>query len=136
MAGYSGTPLVKKLGLKPGQRAIFLHAPAGYERTLGQLPDGLRPSARLAGVAEFIQLFATSQSALRTDFEKAREHLASDGALWVSWPKRASGAATDLDENIVRAMGLKIGLVDVKVCAVDDKWSGLKFVYRLKDRPK
>ncbi len=136
MAGYSGTPLVKKLGLKPGQRVVFLKAPEGYAQTLSELPSGLRPGGRLAGEADFIQLFASRQSSLAVDFPKARDHLAPDGALWVSWPKRSSGVATDLDENVVRAMGLNLGLVDVKVCAVDATWSGLKFVYRLQHRPK
>ena len=135
MAGYSGTPLVKKLGLKPGQRAVFLHAPADYQRTLGELPASLQCSSRCSGVADFIQLFASDLANLQEGFEKARGHLAPDGALWISWPKRASGMRSDLDENIVRDAGLKLGLVDVKVCAVDETWSGLKFVFRLKDRP-
>jgi hypothetical protein len=135
MAGYSGTPLVRKLGLKPGQRAVFLHAPADYQRTLGELPDGVQCSNRCSGVADFIQLFAGDRATLQEEFEKARGHLAPDGALWISWPKRASGIRTDLNGDTVRAAGLKLGLVDVKVCAVDETWSGLKFVFRLKDRP-
>jgi hypothetical protein len=135
MAGYSGTPLVKKLGLKAGQRAVFLHAPGDYQRTLGELPASVQCSSRCSGVADFIQLFASDRASLQEEFEKARGHLAPDGALWISWPKRTSGMRADLDENIIRAAGLKLGLVDVKVCAVDETWSGLKFVFRLKDRP-
>jgi len=125
---------LKKLGIKNGQRVAFVDEPENYLHSLGQLPPGAVCVDRLSGTLDLIQLFATTQAQLKRSFTQARKHLASNGALWVSWPKRSSGVNTDLNENIVREIGLALGLVDVKVCAVDDTWSGLKFVYRLKDR--
>jgi len=135
MAGYSGTPLVKKLGIKPGQRIALLGGPPQYRKTLGPLPDQVNCAEQLSDKLDFIQLFVTSQAELKRRFAESKRCLAVTGSLWVSWPKKASGVATDLNENIVREIGLALGLVDVKVCAVDETWSGLKFVYRLKDRP-
>jgi hypothetical protein len=134
MAGYSGTPLAKKLGIKEGHRLAFVGAPKDYRVLLGELPRGITWSDELAGTLDLIQLFAGSRADLEAVFLQAIEHLAMAGALWVSWPKRSSGVATDLDENVVRGIGLSLGVVDVKVCAVDETWSGLKFVRRLKDR--
>ena len=134
MAGYSGTPLAKKLGIKPGQRIVVLSGPSGYRKTLGALPERVNCAERLSDKLDLIQLFVTSQAELKQRFNQAKRCLAVDGALWISWPKKASGVATDLTENVVRENGLALGLVDVKVCAVDETWSGLKFVYRLKDR--
>ncbi len=134
MAGYSETPLVKKLGIKPGTRVALLGAPANYRATLGALPEGVRLSSRLNGKFDLVQLFAKAESGLRQHFAAAAKTIPPQGVIWISWPKRASGLKTDLDENKVRAFGLALGLVDVKVCAVDEIWSGLKFVYRLKDR--
>ncbi len=136
MAGYSGTPLVKKLGIKPASRVIFLGQPAAYTTTLGELPADLRQSDKLDGWFDLIQVFVNSKSELKTRFPRAVRHIPPDGVIWVSWPKRSSRVKTDLDENIVREIGLAAGLVDIKVCAVDDVWSGLKFVYRLKDRQR
>ena len=134
MAGYSGTPLLKKLGIKPGQRITLLGGPPGYRKTLGALPDKVNCAEQLAEKLDFIQLFATTQADLKRRFKDAKTCLATHGSLWISWPKRTSGVATDLNENLIREIGLGLGLVDVKVCAVDETWSGLKFVYRLKDR--
>jgi|SRR5579884_3663704 len=134
MAGYSGTPLLKKLGVKEGQRVAFINEPKSYAATLGKLPVNTVRVDQLSGTLDLIQIFASSQAELKRDFVRAYKCLAAAGSLWISWPKKASGIKTDLNENAVRELGLALGLVDVKVCAVDDVWSGLKFVYRLKDR--
>ncbi len=134
-AGYSKTPLIKKLGIKPGQRVRFVNAPKHYAKLIGPLPDDVKvagPSAR--GPLDFIHLFTTTESDLGRSFPKLKKLLAKDGTLWVSWPKGGSSIPTDLKEGIVREIGLDAGLVDVKICAVDEDWSGLKFVYRIKDR--
>jgi hypothetical protein len=135
-AGYSGTPLAKKLGLKPDMRLVLLHAPEGYASTLGPLPDGLDLRTRLARSVDLVQLFVTEAAFLAREFAPASRALRPAGALWVSWPKGKGKAKipTDLDEGIVRTIGLDAGLVDVKVCAVDEVWSGLKFVRRVRDR--
>ena len=132
-AGYSGTPLHKKLGIKPGQRAWFMGAPVGYEEELRQAGNFTRVG-RLTKSLDFLHFFTDSRELLRMEMPKLREALNSNGMLWISWPKKSSRASADLDENIVREIGLKAGLVDVKVCAVDEIWSGLKFVIPLKDR--
>lgn len=133
-AGYSGTPLLKKLGIKSGQRIIILGAPDGYAETLGDLPDGLDIAEELSGIFDFIHFFTTERDTFETRFLDLKAVLAKDGMLWISWPKKAAKMATDLDENIIREFGLANGLVDVKVAAIDERWSGLKFVYRVKDR--
>lgn len=132
-AGYSGTPLHKKLGIKSGQRAWFAGAPSGYAREL-QKAGSFEIAKKLGNELDFLHFFTSSRTALSSEMPKLRSALKSDGMLWVSWPKKSSGVASDLDENIVREIGLKAGLVDVKVCAVDETWSGLKFVFRLKNR--
>ncbi|HEX4600341.1 MAG TPA: DUF3052 domain-containing protein [Gemmatimonadales bacterium] len=134
MAGYSGKPLVGKLGLKPGLTIAILHAPPAYERTLGRLPQPVTRRDRLSGPLDFIQYFARERATLERRFRALARALAPAGMLWISWPKRASGVPTDLTEDVIRTIGLAQGLVDVKVAAVDDVWSGLKFVRRLKDR--
>ncbi|MBT8136541.1 MAG: DUF3052 domain-containing protein [Gammaproteobacteria bacterium] len=134
MAGYSGTPLQKKLGLKPGMRAVFIREPDNYRTTLGELPAGLRLLSRPGKEMEFVHLFCASIKDLRARLSGVKRALARDGTLWVSWPKKSSGMQSDLAEGDVRSAGLKLGLVDVKICAVDDTWSALKFVYRVKDR--
>jgi hypothetical protein len=130
--GYSGTPLVEKLGIKPGARLQFVSEPKELAGLLGELPDGSRVASR--GALDFALLFVKAQSDLRKGFARLRDRLQPNGMLWVAWPKKASGVTTDLTEGVVRTFGLESGLVDVKVCAVDDTWSGLKFVRRLKDR--
>ena len=136
MAGYSGTPLVKKLGIRPGHRLALVDAPAGFSDTLGELPEGVEVRADLRGRGAFdvIVFFAESRSHLRQHFAPLAGRLTPAGGLWVAWPKKASGVATDLTEDEVRSVGLEAGLVDNKVCAVDDIWSGLRFVVRVTDR--
>lgn len=136
MAGYSGTPLIKKLGIKPGQRICILNAPQGYDKTLGALPAGMKPASRLGNPhsLDFIHFFTLQSRQLAVKFSELKNALTYAGSLWISWPKKSSGVKSDLDENIVRQIGLDGGLVDVKVAAVDEVWSGLKFVYRLQDR--
>jgi len=134
MAGYSGTPLVQKIGIKPGHRVILRNHPESFLKDLGKLPEDSRTSERLSGAANVIVYFTEKRSALEKDFGGLAAALVPDGMLWIGWPKKASGKATDLNENIVREIGLKRGLVDVKVCAIDETWSGLKFVVRVRDR--
>jgi hypothetical protein len=131
-AGYSGTPLPRKLGVQPGHRVLLVGAPTGF--TLGDLP-GVQVHRR-AGVSAYdvILAFVSDRRALERRFAPLSARLVSNGGLWVAWPKRASGVATDLDENAVRNHGLDLGLVDNKVCAIDETWSGLRFVVRLRDR--
>ncbi len=133
-AGYSGTSLVKKLGIKSGQKVLILNQPDTYAKTLGKLPAGVTLVKRFGKELDFIQFFTKELGELTANFPRLKAALAQDGTLWVSWPKKAAKVQTDLDENIVREVGLRNGLVDVKVTAVDETWSGLKFVYRLKDR--
>ena len=134
MAGYSGKPLVQKLGIKSGTTIAILNAPAGYVRLLGKLPPQVTRKTTTAGTLDFIQFFTTERRDLERRFAALARSLAPAGMLWISWPKQASGVATDLTENVIRGIGLANQLVDVKVAAVDDVWSGLKFVRRLADR--
>jgi hypothetical protein len=135
-AGYSGTPLPKKLGIKEGARVAFPRAPADFGGALGELPDGVQVRARARGPLDVIVAFFTR----RTELERRYAHLAStlepDGGLWIAWPKRSSGVDTDITEDVVREIGLANGMVDNKVCAIDETWSGLRLVYRLRDRPR
>jgi hypothetical protein len=133
MAGYSGTPLVQKLGIKAGMRLYFADPPEDYHRTLGRVPTVVQATT-LKGPLDFIQCFVTSSRALDARFPALEAALAPAGMLWISWPKKASEKVTDLTEDVIRDIGLRNGLVDVKVCAVDEVWSGLKFVRRLADR--
>jgi hypothetical protein len=130
--GYSGTPLVEKLGIKPGARLKVVSEPKGFDALLGALPEGSRFAT--SGALDFAMLFAKDRSDLEKGFSQLRDRLEPNGMLWVGWPKKTSGVATDLTEGVVRTFGLESGLVDVKVCAIDETWSGLKFVRRLKDR--
>ena len=134
MAGYSGKPLVAKLGIRPDTRIAILNAPRGYDRVLGKLPARVTRRARATGLLDFIQFFTKEKRALERRFATLARALAPAGMLWISWPKQASGVTTDLTEDGIRAIGLAHGLVDVKVAAVDEVWSGLKFVRRVKDR--
>jgi len=134
MPGYSGTPLPKKLGIKAGFRVCLVDAPPEVRGELSAelgaceiVSDGKAP-------LDFAMAFTKSKTAVTREFERISRLLAPTGMLWISWPKKSSGVATDLDENIVREIGLAAGLVDVKVCAVTEVWSGLKFVRRVKDR--
>lgn len=135
MADVSATPLSKKLGIKVGMRITLLNAPEKYINLLYPLPEGLIRTDTLPNNTLFVQFFTRSQEILRKEFPKLKKALDKNGMLWISWPKGACGVGlTNLNENIVRSIGLENGLVDVKIAAVDDEWSGLKFVYRLKDR--
>jgi hypothetical protein len=134
VAGYSGKSLVDKLGIKAGTSIAILNAPKGYNRTLGKLPKPVSRSPSVAGLLDFIQFFASEKRALEREFAKLARALTPAGMLWISWPKKTSGVATDLTEDVIRTVGLAHGLVDVKVAAVDGVWSGLKFVRRLRDR--
>jgi len=134
VAGYSGKPLVQKLGIKDGWAIAILNAPRGYDRLLGKLPQEVTRRPTVAGTLDFVQFFTDSKRELERRFPTLERALAPAGMLWISWPKRASGVATDLTEDVIRAIGLAHGLVDVKVAAVDEVWSGLKFVRRAKDR--
>lgn len=132
-AGYSGTPLPAKLGLKPAMRVLTINAPPGWKLLLAGAPADLVWLPRLSDFDCAIA-FATRGKELTAAMDKLEPRLAQNGMIWAAWPKKASGAATDLAEDGVRRIGLTIGLVDVKVCAIDATWSGLKFVRRLKDR--
>ncbi|MFL5860227.1 MAG: DUF3052 domain-containing protein [Solirubrobacteraceae bacterium] len=133
-AGYSGTPLPRKLGIKPEARLGLIGAPEGFERVLGELPPGVSVRRRLQGSFDVILAFFVKRTVLERRLPACKEALTQSGGLWLAWPKRGSGVATDLGEGVVRELGLAAGLVDNKVCAVDDTWSGLRFVYRLADR--
>ena len=134
-AGYSGTPLPKKLGIKPGQRVALLGAPDGFEReTLGELPDGVRVGRQLRGPADVIVSFHTERADLGRRMPRLRAAMEPAAGLWIAWPKRAAKVATDLTEDVVRELALANALVDNKVAALDEKWSGLRLVIRLRDR--
>lgn len=134
MAGYSGKRLFEKLGLKKGQRAFVSNAPLEYDAELEPLKHAIQLKNRLKGPLDFIHCFTVSKTKLQQRLPKLKQELDYGGCLWISWPKKSSGVPTDLTENVVRDLALACGLVDVKVCAVDEIWSGLKLVYRLKDR--
>lgn len=133
-AGYSPRTLVDKLGIKPGMRIAIVEPPQGFRATLGPLPEGVTVTSAARGGLPFIHLFTKQRSLLKKRFPALKRALAQDGALWVSWPKKSSGVATDLTEDVIREIALAGGLVDVKVCAVDEVWSGLKLVRRVRDR--
>lgn len=136
MAGYSTTPLAKKLGIKPGNTVVLLNAPKGFEKALEGLPADVRLKRRLpaARSVDIIAFFTNSSEVLEARFPALRKRLADTGGLWVCWPKKTSGVPTDLTEDMVRAIALAGGLVDNKVCAIDEVWSGLRLVVRLRDR--
>src|SRR5688572_21829901 len=134
MAGYSGTPLIKKLGIKEGFRVALVNSPKGFQKELGPLPDKGKFAPCVTNSLDVILLFVNSEAELRRKFLLLAGNLVANGMLWVAWPKKSSGVDTDLSFTNVQRIGLDAGLVDVKICAVNDVWSGLKFVYRLKDR--
>lgn len=136
MAGYSGTPLLQKLGIKPGSRVALLGAPPTLRGALTPWPSGATLSTRCTqSGSDVIVLFAPDRRSLAARFHRAAASLSPSGGLWIAWPKKTSGVTTDLSESVVRELGLAAGLVDNKVCAVDETWSALRFVIRLKDRP-
>jgi hypothetical protein len=131
-AGYSGTPLPRKLGVKPGHRVALLGAPDGFE--LGELPDGVRLKRRAGGEADVILAFHTRRAELERRLPALRALMEPAAGLWIAWPKRASKLDTDITEDVVREIALPTGLVDNKVCAIDETWSGLRLVIRLEHR--
>jgi hypothetical protein len=133
-AGYSGAPLPRKLGIKPEHRVAFPGAPRGFERTLGKLPDGVAVRAQVRGSLDVVVCFLSRRAELERRFDSLKRAIFPDGGLWIAWPKRASGVTTDLTEDVVREVALERGLVDNKVCAIDETWSGLRLVHRLTDR--
>ena len=136
MAGYSGTPLPRKLGIKPGHRVLVLGAPAGFaSETLGELPEGAVVRSTARGKADVIVAFHDRRAELERRMPPLCELMEPDAGLWIAWPKRASGVPTDLTEDVVRELALVNRLVDNKVCAIDATWSGLRLVIRLRDRP-
>lgn len=134
-ANVSGTPLLRKLGIRAGARIGLIDAPEGFRLTLGELPDGAAVRVGARGPLDVIVAFFERRARLERRLPALRAALDPAGGLWVAWPKRTSGVETDLTDDVVRELGLAIGLVDNKVCAIDDVWSGLRFVYRLADRP-
>jgi hypothetical protein len=135
MAGYSDTPLAKKLGIKEGFRVGLVNSPKGFKKELGSLPAHVKISVgQLIEPLDLIILFTDSERKLKLEFSLLAEKLRVNGMLWIAWPKKSSGVPTDLSFDNVQQTGLQAGLVDVKICAINEIWSGLKFVYRLKDR--
>ena len=134
--GYSGTPLAKKLGFKSGQRVCAPGAPPNYRKLLAPVPEGVEFQTRVSKTTGIVHLFTTSKAELAKNLAAWLKVLAPDAAIWVSWPKKASKVSTDITEDTIRAVALPMGLVDIKVCAVDETWSGLKLVLRKELRPK
>jgi hypothetical protein len=132
---YSGTPLYKKLGIKEGARVVFVRAPESFEKSLGRLPGGVQVKKSARGPLDVIVVFAQRADELRTSFAKLKGALDPAGGLWVAYPKKSSKIPADLTFELAQQIGLDEGLVDNKSCAIDDDWSGLRFVYRLRDRP-
>jgi hypothetical protein len=129
MAGYSGTPLARKLGIKPGSAIFVVAAPGHYDELLAPLPEGVK-RVRKIDAADVAHFFETSRARMDKDLRAAVSKMQQDAAIWISWPKKAAKLATDITEDTVREVALPLGLVDIKVCAVDETWSGLKLVIR------
>lgn len=137
MPGYSGTPLVKKLGIKPGSKLVAVgDVPDGYESWLEPMPDGARIVQKTRPPLEAVHVFATRRAELARHLISLRKSLVPDGYVWVSWPKKASRVPTNITEDVIREVALPMGFVDIKVCAVSDVWSGLKLVIRVSERPR
>src|SRR5262245_3513231 len=134
MAGYSGTPLPQKLGIKPGLTVVTINAPINYRRLLDTIPQGVTFSNRLKVDSSFVHLFTKKRSELAKRLSLLREKIADTGTVWTSWPKKSSGVPTDVTEDVVRTLALPLGFVDVKVCAIDETWSGLKLMVRRENR--
>ena len=134
MAAYSGTPLVKKLGIGDDDTVAFRGAPDGFLETLGELPDSIRVKGRVSGPVDVVVAFFIGRADLDRRLGALAEAVYPDGSLWIAWPKRASGVATDMTEDVVREVALPRGLVDTKVCAIDETWSGLRLVHRVENR--
>lgn len=134
MTGYSGTPLSKKLGIKEGSRIYVKNAPENYAELLQPLPDDVRIQKRLSKELDIIHFFTKTRKELSSLLEKQISYIKQNGMIWVSWPKKSSKVKTDLTEDVIREIALPLGIVDIKVCAVDEIWSGLKFVIRKENR--
>ena len=134
MAGYSGTPLSQKLGIKAEQKVVTIGAPAGYAELLAALPEAVSFTREAWAGTDFVHLFISERKALEKELKRLRKLLADTGILWVSWPKKSSAVATDVTEDTIREVALPLGFVDVKVCAVDETWSGLKLMVRRENR--
>ena len=134
MAGYSGTPLVKKLGIAEGTAVVVMNPPPNYATLLGALPDGAAVVRSGRGEPAFVHLFVRSAAELLAALTRLRKQIRSDGVIWVSWPKKSSKVPTDVTEDVIREIALPMGLVDIKVCAVDETWSGLKLMIRKSER--
>jgi hypothetical protein len=135
VAGYSGTPLAKKLGIKEGHQVAFAAAPDEFAALLGELPEGVTVKSRASGPLDVIVFFTRSRAELERRLPTLRRAMDPAAGLWIAWPKRSSSVDTDMTEDVARALGLANRLVDNKVCAIDEVWSGLRLVIRLKDRP-
>ena len=134
MAGYSATPLVQKLGIRAGVRVLIINAPNEYEQLVADLPEGARLSRRITAPIAFVHLFVRHRAEVEKQLKVLRPKLSDSGTLWVSWPKKSAGIATDVTEDTIREAALPLGLVDTKVCAVNDVWSALKLVIRQRNR--
>ncbi len=134
MAGYSGTPLAKKLGIKEGSRLFLSGAPRNYLELVAPFPKGARVVPKIDGETDIVHIFSTERARLTATLRDSLKRLRQDGTIWVSWPKKSSKVPTDVTEGTIREVALPMGLVDIKVCAVDDIWSGLKLVVRKENR--
>ena len=134
MTGYSGTPLPQKLGIKPGMILVAIDPPDNYRKLLEPIPSGVNFARRPVGKTKFVHLFVKERGGLAKHLQSLRQKIAQDAAIWVSWPKKSSGVPTNITEDVIRAVALPLGLVDVKVCAVDETWSGLKLMIRRENR--
>ena len=135
-AGYSGTPLAKKLGIKDGSKVVLTGAPAGYKKLLDPVPNDVRFASKAGQETDLVHLFVTDKAELGTRLRALRKTLRPAAAVWVSWPKKSSKVPTTITEDVIREVALPLGWVDVKVCAVDEVWSGLKLVVRKDLRPR
>ena len=133
-SSYSGTPLPQKLGIKPGLTVVTINAPTNYRRLLGTIPENVMFSDRLKAGSDFVHVFTRKNSELEKRLSVLREQIANAGTVWVSWPKKSSGVPSDVTEDVIRAVALPLGFVDVKVCAIDETWSGLKLMVRRENR--
>jgi hypothetical protein len=134
MAGYSGTPLAKKLGIKAGSKLFVSNGPANYNDLLAPWPDGVVMLAALSPQVDIAHVFVTLRADLALQLKNCKAKLRDDAVVWVSWPKKSSKVATDITEDVIRTVALPMGLVDIKVCAIDEVWSGLKLVVRKENR--
>jgi hypothetical protein len=136
MNGYSGTPLAQKLGITQEMAVVLVRAPANYRKLLGPIASSVEFSDQIKNASDFVHIFTRSRDELEKRLAILREKVADTGIVWVSWPKKSSGVATDVTEDVVRAVALPLGFVDVKVCAIDETWSGLKLMVRRTDRKR